>query len=227
MDRLYRSSGYPGSSHCNPARFKLANVTGWQRDVLPGYWQRTIALGRDPDGEGDVVATLIRRGEAAAVPHALAVIREDTDAARVLVCGHSAGGLIGSLWLGRLRRRDATARAGIGGGGSASNVLDLPGAAVLRWAVTSALIAAIARVSRTRVARAPGAGGYGASLHNSYHGEFDYNLQWKPLGGFPITDAKHDVFLSMPQPRQEAYRQLDTWLDHYLGAAEPIPSQNG
>jgi alpha-beta hydrolase superfamily lysophospholipase len=24
-------------------------------------------------------------------------------------------------------------------------------------------------------------------LHRDYYGEFDYNLQWKPLGGFPIT----------------------------------------
>jgi alpha-beta hydrolase superfamily lysophospholipase len=32
----------------------------------------------------------------------------------------------------------------------------------------------------------------------------------------PITDAKHDVFLSLAEPRREAYRQLDRWLDHYL-----------
>jgi alpha-beta hydrolase superfamily lysophospholipase len=31
-----------------------------------------------------------------------------------------------------------------------------------------------------------------------------------------VTDAKHDVFLSLPEPRQEAYRQLDRWLDDYL-----------
>jgi alpha-beta hydrolase superfamily lysophospholipase len=43
----------------------------------------------------------------------------------------------------------------------------------------------------------------------------------------PIQDAKHDVFLSMPQPRQLAYRQLDNWLDDYLGAAEPLPSAKG
>ncbi|MBV9320329.1 MAG: alpha/beta hydrolase, partial [Mycobacterium sp.] len=38
-------------------------MTGWQRDVLPGYWQRTIPLGTDPAGEGDIVATLVRRGD--------------------------------------------------------------------------------------------------------------------------------------------------------------------
>ena len=24
-------------------------------------------------------------------------------------------------------------------------------------------------------------------LHRDYHGDFDYNLLWKPLGGFPVT----------------------------------------
>ena len=45
-------------------------MTGWEPDVLPGYWQQTIALGPDPDGEGDIVATLVRRGpdRAAAAP---------------------------------------------------------------------------------------------------------------------------------------------------------------
>jgi alpha-beta hydrolase superfamily lysophospholipase len=325
-------------------------VTGWQPDVLPGYWQLTIPLGEDPDGEGDVVATLLRRGEAARAndavlavhgytdyffhteladhfadrgfafyaidlhkcgrswrsgqtPHfttdlarydaeldqALAVIGEQTGSARVLVYGHSAGGLIVSLWLDRLRRRGMTARMGVTGLVLNSPFLDLPGPGVLRWPMTAALVSAIARAGDKRVARAPNqnAGGYGASLHRDYHGEFDYNLQWKPLGGFPITfgwlravqrgqarlhrgldvgvpnlilrsdhsvpetadpsalqcgdavlnvaliarwagcignrstiipvtDAKHDVFLSMPEPRKVAYQQLDSWLDDYL-----------
>lgn len=334
-------------------------MTNWQRDVLPGYWQHTIGLGCDPDGEGDVVATLIRRGEPAAAPHAvlaihgytdyffntaladhfagrgypfyaldlrkcgrswrpghtphfttelkcydveldgaLDLIRAETGPGSVLVYGHSAGGLIVSLWLDRMRRRAATRRAGVGGLVLNSPWLDLPGAAVLRWAVTSALIAGIARFGRTWVARAPGAGGYGASLHRDYDGEFDYDLQMKPLGGFPITfgwlhaarrgqlrlhrgldvgvpnlilrsdhsvsetadpialrcgdavldvshiarwsgcignrstmipvtDAKHDVFLSMPEPRREAYRHLDDWLDAHLGVTAHAPSGRG
>ena len=35
-------------------------MTAWEPDVLPGYWQQTLALGPDPDGEGDLVATLVR-----------------------------------------------------------------------------------------------------------------------------------------------------------------------
>ncbi len=341
-------------------------MTGWEPDVLPGYWQLTIPLGEDPDGEGEVVATLLRRGDAVTAtktghavlavhgytdyffhteladhlanrgiafyaldlhkcgrswrtgqtPHfttdlarydteldrALAVIGEQTGSARVLVYGHSAGGLIVSLWLDRLRRRGATARAGVAGLVLNSPFLDLPGPGVLRWPTTAALIAAIARAGDKRVARAPSetAGGYGASLHRDHYGEFDYNLEWKPLGGFPITfgwlravrraqerlhrgldvgvsnlilrsdhsvseakgltdsaalqcgdavldvahiarwsgcignhstiipvtDAKHDVFLSMPQPRQVAYQHLDTWLDAHLGAASNVTTGN-
>ena len=33
----------------------------------------------------------------------------------------------------------------------------------------------------------------------------------------PIRDAKHDVFLSMADAREAAYRELNRWLDYYLG----------
>ncbi|HWV79379.1 MAG TPA: alpha/beta hydrolase, partial [Isoptericola sp.] len=36
-----------------------ADATGWRPDVLPGFEQRTLPL--EPDFEGDVVATLVRR----------------------------------------------------------------------------------------------------------------------------------------------------------------------
>jgi alpha-beta hydrolase superfamily lysophospholipase len=223
-------------------------ATGWVPDVLPGYWQRTIALGPDPAGEGDIVATLIRRGEPTGAKHAvlavhgytdyffntaladhfadrgfafyaldlqkcgrsqrdgqtphfitnlahydaeleraLSAIREPGDPPSVLVYGHSSGGLIVSLWLDRLRRRDPAAHAAVGGLVLNSPFLDLRGPAVLRLSLTSALIAGLSRVRSKGVLRAPTEGGYGTTLHRDYHGEFDYNLQWKPLGGFPIT----------------------------------------
>lgn len=226
-------------------------MTGWEPDVLPGYWQRTIALGSDPAGEGDLVATLIRRGPepgrpgGQAGPAVLAVhgytdyffhtelaehfaargftfyaldlhkcgrSRRDgqtphfiTDLAnydaeleraldavsaqaqRVLVYGHSAGGLIVSLWLDRLRRRNPTAHARVRGLVLNSPFLELPGPAILRHSATVALIAGLSRVRSKGVARAPGEGGYGTTLHRDYGGQFDYNLQWKPVGGFPIT----------------------------------------
>ncbi|MCV7074774.1 alpha/beta hydrolase [Mycobacterium szulgai] len=325
-------------------------MTGWMPDVLPGYWQRTIPLGLDPDGEGEIAATLIRRGDTTGADHAvlavhgytdyffhtevadhfagrgfsfyaldlrkcgrsrqpghsphfttdlayydaeleraLSVIAEQNPSARVLVYGHSAGGLIVSLWLNRLRQRGATADAGVAGLVLNSPFLDLQGPAIVRMGVTSATIAALSRLRSKGVLRAPAEGGYGTSLHRDYGGEFDYNLQWKPVGGFPITfgwlhavrrgqarlhrgldvgvpslilrsdhtvrestnpaamqrgdavldvsqiarwagcignrstivpvaDAKHDVFLSLPQPRQIAFRHLDQWLDDYFRA---------
>jgi alpha-beta hydrolase superfamily lysophospholipase len=330
--------------------------------VLPGYWQQTFGLGPDPDGEGDLVATLVRRGEAepsvsravllvhgftdyffnteqadffaahgfavyaldlhkcgrswreGQTPHfttdlarydaelerALDLIAEDSPAA-VLVCGHSTGGLIVALWLDRVRRRGDTARRHIAGLVLNSPWLDLQGPAILRTPPTGAAIGAISRVRKMRVVRPPTeAGGYGASLHKEYGGDFDYNLAWKPIGGFPVTfgwlhairraqvklhrgldvgvpnlilrsdrsvreitdpakideiqrgdavldvkqiarwagcignrstivpiaDAKHDVFLSVPESRQAAYRALDEWLDWFLAESSDAATQS-
>ena len=323
-------------------------MTGWVPDVLPGYWQHSIPLGPDPDGEGDIVATLIRRGPESAVDRAVLAVHGYTDyffntaladhfaergfafyaldlrkcgrshragqtphfttdliqydtelgralaavratARNVLMYGHSAGGLIVSLWLDRLRH--AGALTDVRGLVLNSPFLDLHGRAILRLGVTSATIAALSRMRGKAVARASGAGGYGSSLHRDYDGEFDYNLQWKPLGGFPVTfgwlhavrrgqarlhrgldvgvpnlilrsdhtvgedagpqalqrgdavldvaqiarwagcignrstiipvpDAKHDVFLSLEEPRRLVYRHLDRWLDDHLCTPE-------
>ena len=208
----------------------------------------------------------------------------------MLVYGHSAGGLIVSLWLDRLRRRGATGP--ISGLVLNSPFFDLHGPAILRTPPTSAALVALARLRKMKVVRKPTPGGYGTSLHRDYSGEFDYNLEWKPVGGFPvtfgwinairraqlrlhrgldvgvpslilrsdhsvtespepeliqrgdavldvaqiarwagcvgdrltvvpITDAKHDVFLSLAEPRSVAYYELDRWLDWYLRTGAP------
>jgi len=322
-------------------------VTAWEPDVLPGYWQQTLPLGADPDGEGDLVATLVRAGDRkpaashavlmvhgftdyffhtevadafinrgfafyaldlhkcgrsrreSQTPHfttdlsrydaeldrALDIIAAATGGAKVLVYGHSAGGLIVSLWLDRLRRRGATAAKHVNGLVLNSPWLDLQGPAIMRTVGTAA-IGAVSRFRKKLVVRSPTEGGYGTSLHRDYHGEFDYDLNWKPVGGFPVTfgwinairrgharlhrgldvgvpnlilrsdhsvrevpdpeliqrgdavldvaqiarwagcignrttvvpivDAKHDVFLSLPEPRRAAFHELRTWLDWY------------
>ena len=323
-------------------------MTGWEPDVLPGYWQQTFELGPDPDGEGDLVATLVRRGEPdhtanravlaihgftdyffhteladhfagrgftfyaldlhkcgrswrdGQTPHfttdlarydlelerALDVIAA-VSGAKVLVYGHSAGGLIVSLWLDRMRSRAMTRRNQVTGLVLNSPWLDLQGHAILRAAPTAAAIAALSRVRKRTVVRPPTAeGGYGTTLHRDYAGDFDYDLNWKPIGGFPVTfgwihairrghaklhrgldvgvpnlilrsdrsvrefadpdviqrgdavldvnhiarwagcignrttivpiaDAKHDVFLSVPESRRAAYHELDSWLNWY------------
>jgi len=330
----------------------------WEPDVLPGFWQCTIDLGPDPDGEGDLGATLVRRGDPedttraetvrsehavlvlhgytdyffnteladrfaargfafyaldlpkcgrsrrdGQTPHfttdlqrydielerALSIIGDDTGGARVCLYGHSAGGLIVTLFADRMRRLRKLQTHNITGLILNSPFFDLHGPGILRTAPTSATLRALARWRKLAVIRKPTPGGYGATLHRDFHGEFDYNLDWKPVGGFPVTvgwinavrrgqarlhrgldvgvpnlilrsdhsvresndpaaiqrgdavldvrqiarwagcvggrstivpiaDAKHDVFLSLAEPRAEAYRELDRWLDQYLGS---------
>ncbi|TLH65480.1 alpha/beta hydrolase [Mycolicibacterium aubagnense] len=325
----------------------------WQPDVLPGYWQQTIALGPDPDGEGDLVATVARRGQPGQVaqavlvihgytdyffhteladqfaargfafyaidlhkcgrsrrpgqtPHfttdlasyydelrrALHLIAADTGGARVCLYGHSAGGLIATLFSDQLRRDNSLGTHRVTGLILNSPFFDLHGPAVLRSAPVSGTLRALARFRKLTVIRQPTEGGYGTSLHRDHGGEFDYNLDWKPLGGFPVTvgwisairqgqrqlhrgldvgvpnlilrsdhtvaetttpvgmergdavldvrqiarwagcvgnrstivpvtDAKHDVFLSLPAPRAVAFAELNHWLDSYLRSASP------
>ena len=315
----------------------------------PATGSGPLTLGLDPDGEGELVATLIRAGEQKpAVEHAVLLVHGFTDyffhteladhfidrgfafyaldlhkcgrswrdgqtphfttdltrydaelgramdivtsatgGAKVLLYGHSAGGLIVSLWLDRLHRRGATAVKHVNGLVLNSPWLDLQGPAILRTIGTAA-IGAVSRFRKKLVARSPTEGGYGTSLHRDYHGEFDYDLNWKPVGGFPVTfgwinairrgharlhrgldvgvpnlilrsdhsvrevpdpeliqrgdavldvkqiarwagcignrttvvpivDAKHDVFLSLAEPRAAAFRELGHWLDWYAG----------
>ncbi|WNG89581.1 alpha/beta hydrolase [Mycobacterium sp. ITM-2016-00317] len=331
-------------------------MSGWEPDVLPGYVRRTFALGPDPDGEGELVATLVRRGQAEpSARHAVLVVHGFTDyffhteladhfaargfdfyaidlhkcgrshragqtphfttdlrrydaeldaaldvvaaagPVRVLMYGHSAGGLVVSWWLHRLRSRRPELHRHISGLVLNSPWLDLQGPAVLRTPAVSATLTAMRRLRKNSVVRRPGQGGYGATLHRDYGGDFDYNLQWKPVGGFPVTygwihairraqarlhrgldvgvpnlilrsdhsvrevadperiqrgdavldvgqiarwagcignrttivpiaDAKHDVFLSLPEPRRAAYAELDRWLDWYLAETPQSPT---
>ncbi len=216
--------------------------------MLPGYWQQTLTLGADPDGEGQLVATVVRRGDPdptagravllvhgftdyffnteladhfasrgfafyaldlhkcgrswreGQTPHFTTdLARYDTELdrtldiisavspAKVLVYGHSAGGLIVSLWLDRLRSRGVTKIKNLTGLVLNSPWLDLQGPAFLRIAPTAAAVAAMSRVRKRMVIRPPTAGGYGSTLHREYHGDFDYDLKWKPIGGFPVT----------------------------------------
>jgi alpha-beta hydrolase superfamily lysophospholipase len=330
--------------------------------VLPGYWQQTLGLGPDPDGEGDLVATLVRCGEPdpsatravlmvhgftdyffnteqadhfaargfavyaldkhkcgrswreGQTPHfttdlarydtelerSLDLVAEESPAADVLIYGHSTGGLIVALWLDRMRRRGEIARRRITGMVLNSPWLDLQGPAILRTVPTRAAIGAVSRISKKRVLRPPTEGGYGATLHKEYGGDFDYNLAWKPIGGFPVTfgwlhairraqtelhrglnvgvpnlilrsdrsvrevtdpgkideiqrgdavldvrqiarwagcignrstivpivDAKHDVFLSVPEARRAAYRELDHWLQWYMAETTGTTTQS-
>lgn len=249
----------------------------WVPDVLPGYLQTTVRLGIDPDGEGELFATLVRRADPTPSARAVLAVHGFTDyffntelvdhltargfrvygldlhkcgrswregqtphfttdlsrydrdlelasalvAAenrveqdlRTVVYGHSTGGLVVSIWLDRAHRRGDTAALGLAGLVLNSPFLDLRGPAILRTRIASTAIGAVSRVRKTRVLRPGGRGGYGLTLHRDYHGEFDYDLQWKPLGGFPIT---YGWIHAIRQAQSQLHRGLDVGVPNLI-----------
>jgi len=213
---------------------------------------------------------------------ALATVTAEHPGLPVVAVAHSTGGLVLPLWLDRRRARGEVAPV-------AALVLnspwfDLQGTPVQRGPVTQALrVLAKVRPMRTLP---PLPTTYGHSIHVSGAGEWEFDLAWKPLAGFPVTvgwlnairraharlhrgldvgvpslilrserthfantysaedaradtvldvrqiarwagclggettivpihDARHDVFLSVPEVRKQAYDRLDAWLrDH-------------
>jgi alpha-beta hydrolase superfamily lysophospholipase len=247
----------------------------WQPDVLgPDFSASTFDLGNDPDGEGDITATLVRheqstRATAAVLyihgftdyffqrplaeffaqrgyafyaldlrkcgrsqrpgqtPHhitdlaaydfeldlAVAEISADTDGAPLLVAAHSTGGLISALWFDRLQGLDrlqgsdrlGERRARPRGLVLNSPWFDLQGAPLLRTAGT-AVINGLARVRPQSAIPRKLTGAYGESLHHSVHGEWEYDLNYKPLQGYPVTFG----FLSAVRRGQaQLHRGLD------------------
>ncbi|KAA0023671.1 alpha/beta hydrolase [Antrihabitans cavernicola] len=247
--------------------------SAWGPDLLgDGYQRSTIPLGPDPDGEGEIEATLVRysperpldpptvgptavlyvhgytdyffqrhvaehyaaRGfrfyaldlrkcgrslRADQTPHfisdlslydaeldeAVRIVRDEVGGGTVLLTAHSTGGLILPLWLDRVRRRTGETPAGIAGVVLNSPWFDLQGPAYVRGVGTAA-IRAIGRVRRT--ARIPGQGiaTYGTSISNTAKGEWDYNLDWKPLNGFPV---RFGWLRAIRKGQAELHRGLD------------------
>jgi alpha-beta hydrolase superfamily lysophospholipase len=119
----------------------------------------------------------------AELERALAIVGDDHPGQPVIVVAHSTGGLIVPLWLDR--RRAAGRVAPVAGLVLNSPWLDLQGKPVLRGPVTQAL-RALAKAQPMRTFKAlPGV--YGRTLHVSANGEWEYDLELKPLDGFPVT----------------------------------------
>lgn len=329
-------------------------MTTWAPDLLgDGYEQTTFDLGPDPDGEGGVVATLVRYRPAGTPPgrravlyvhgftdyffqthlaehfhglgydffaldlrkcgrsrrpgqtphyvsdlalydleldRALETVRDEVRGGPVVFVGHSTGGLILPMWLDRLNRRPGgCAAAGAAGLILNSPWFDLQGPWYVRNVGTVA-IRTVGRFKATLELKQPPIDVYGRTLHRDHGGEWDYDLEWKPLRGFgvtfgwlravrraqavlhrgldigvpslilrskathysmrltersqvsdlvldvrqiarwagclgdrttivPIEGARHDVFLSRPEPRAEALGEVDQWLGWLEGTA--------
>jgi alpha-beta hydrolase superfamily lysophospholipase len=109
---------------------------------------------------------------------AVRVIREEHS--RVVVMGHSTGGLITSLWAHE-RRADQALDALV----LNSPWFDLAESRIMQT-VGTAVVRGVGRLSPKLVIK-PGLGPvYGESIHRDHHGEWDFDLAWKPIEAFPV-----------------------------------------
>lgn len=222
----------------------------WETDILgDGYTCQTLHLGRDPEGEGDAFATIVRyrprdtnradweQRPAVLLVHGmtdyffathvaeflhgagLAVYAVDLrkcgrsrregqrwhysenlqhyfpdltgalDAitathSRVFPVGHSTGGLVLPLWADHLRRSDTSRHRRLAG-----LVLNSPWLDMMypRWLVRIAAPLLIRMGRRFGNIPLPGGnlGSYGESIHKDHHGEWTFDTELKPIGGFP------------------------------------------
>jgi alpha-beta hydrolase superfamily lysophospholipase len=210
---------------------------------------------------------------------ALAIVTAAHPGTPVVLVAHSTGGLIASLWLNR-RRLAGNAATDIVAVVLNSPWLDLQVNKVVRGPATQFVRVLSKAAPFWVLSRGPGP--YGRTVHVSGTGEWDYDLELKPLAGFPVTagwlnairraqvrlhrgieigvptlvlrstksakstkggdcvdlvidtvqiaqwesslgsqvtdvpvkDARHDVFLSIPESRATAYAALGDWLDN-------------
>ncbi|WP_433335153.1 alpha/beta hydrolase [Spirillospora sp. CA-294931] len=119
----------------------------------------------------------------AEIDAAVRIVREDDGHEVVLLNGHSTGGLIAALWADRVRGRGL-----VDGVFLNSPFLDIAEPLVMRK-----LGAGLARALRARFPKATLPAGvsdaYPRSIHVEHDGEWDFDLEWKPLLGFPVRAA--------------------------------------
>jgi alpha-beta hydrolase superfamily lysophospholipase len=116
----------------------------------------------------------------AEIDEAVRIIRDDEGHDILLLNGHSTGGLTGALWAHGVRGRGLVQALFLN-----SPFFEFAQPPLIR----QVLMAIIERVGRRQPMRKlPQELGttYGKSVHRSEHGEWDYDLAWKPLNGYPI-----------------------------------------
>jgi alpha-beta hydrolase superfamily lysophospholipase len=123
---------------------------------------------------------------------------------RVVLSGHSTGGLVVALWA------DARQPAELAGLLLNSPWLDLQGPPAVRTPVANVLLDQLGRRRPMRVLGREVNGYYARSLHRDHEGEWDFDLTWKPVESFPVRlgwlrairqgHARLQAGLSVPAP---------------------------
>jgi alpha-beta hydrolase superfamily lysophospholipase len=108
------------------------------------------------------------------------IIRDDDGHDTLLVNGHSTGGLITAIWAHRLRGRGI-----VDGLYLNSPFLDLNAPWIARNTIADATSVLGLRRPKA-ILPLPKGGLYTRSLHRDHDGEWDFDLEWKPLLGAPV-----------------------------------------
>ncbi|WNV89825.1 alpha/beta hydrolase [Umezawaea sp. Da 62-37] len=174
-------------------RGAILHVHGWadyffQRHVAEHYaalgfdfyavdlrsYGRSLKQGETPNFVTDLADHL------ADVDEAVRVIRQEDGHSKLVLMGHSTGGLITSLWAHE-RRADGLLDALV----LNSPWFELAEPWIMRT-VGTAVVRGIGGVAPKLVVK-PGLGPvYGQSIHRDHHGEWDFDLAWKPIEAFPV-----------------------------------------
>ena len=136
---------------------------------------------------------------------AVRIIRADDGHDRLLLNAHSTGGLIAALWAHRTRSAGLVEGLFLNSPFFQFNVPWLTRQTVGPVATAVARMRPYATVPRG-VSQA-----YGHSIHADHHGEWEYELAWKPLNGFPVRVA----WLA-------AIRRAHAWLHAGLDIQAPV-----
>jgi alpha-beta hydrolase superfamily lysophospholipase len=138
----------------------------------------------------------------AEIDEAVRIIREVDGHDVLLVNGHSTGGLTTSLWADRVRGKGVVQGLFLN-----SPFFDFNEP----WLIRRGLAFLVNGFGKSRpTATMPQQLGttYGLSLHRDHHGEWNYDLAWKPLNGYPIY-AGWVRAISLAQQRLRAGLAID------------------
>ncbi|WP_433301731.1 alpha/beta hydrolase [Actinoplanes sp. CA-030573] len=109
------------------------------------------------------------------------IVRDVDGHDQMLVAGHSTGGLITALW-----SHSRQGRGLVDGLFLNSPFFDFNVPWLVKRPLMSAVIAASGKTPYRKIPTAS-LSFYGESLHSDHRGEWTYNLEWKPVTGFPVT----------------------------------------
>lgn len=98
---------------------------------------------------------------------------------KIVLMGHSTGGLITSLYMNKGKERELVCGLILN---SPFLELNMPLAARIVAPAFAKLASFVYPFSKLNNAISPV---YGQSVHKNYYGEWNFNLKWKPINGFP------------------------------------------